>query len=181
MARYEVTKHLKAVYQVDAETPEAALEVPWPREDPDAVSILRERARDLDRKPAAGPKVIHDRTMRAGRTFERTFDGTIHQAVVLPGGRIKLDGLEVFKNLAQATAAIRPGVSLNAWAWWREVEPAAPAPTKPSKKPTKAEPVTAKKVDPADLRASLPAEDAATLAKMENGEPESAEEQEGQA
>jgi hypothetical protein len=124
MPRFEVTKHLEAVYQVDAETPEAALASPWPREDPDAVSILRERAKDLDRPKSAGPRTISDRTLRAGRTFERKFEGTTHQAVFIPGGRVKLDGVEVFATLSKATAAIRPGVSLNSWVWWKEVEPA---------------------------------------------------------
>jgi len=141
MPRYRVTKVLRFEYQVDAESEEAALQVPWPREDPDAVTILRQRARDLDRPASAGARVIADRVMRAGRTFQRAYAGQTYTATVVPGGKVKLEGgglSGTFKNLHAATQAILKGKSANAWAWWHEVEPVkkeknAAGPPKPKK------------------------------------------------
>ena len=142
MPRYNVTKVMRLQYEVEAENEEAALAVPWPREDPDAASIIREWARDLD-KPAGGPRVIADREMRAGRVFTRTYKGKTFTATIRPDGKVKLsfEGTEggpvsgFYGSLHQATAAAilladgKPH-SANAWQFWQEVEQAA----KPSKK-----------------------------------------------
>ncbi len=68
MPRYQVTKTLRLQYDVEADNEDSALQVPWPKDDPQAVTVVKERARDLDKKPA-GIRTITDRELRPGRTL----------------------------------------------------------------------------------------------------------------
>ena len=135
MPRFEVTKTLRLQYDVEADDEEAALQVPWPKEDPQAVTIVRQRARDLDRPASAGARVIADRELRPGRRLIARYRKAEWRAEVRADGQIEVQRKGssqtlTFPTLAKAALHIVDGKAVNGWALFRDAEPAAEKPKK---------------------------------------------------
>lgn len=156
MPRYSVRKDIRFEYEVDAATPEAALAVPWPKDDPDAVSIIRERARDLDRPKSAGVKVITDRQLTPGRRFTGKYLKQEFRLEVRADGQIEVQKkgsstTETYASMNRAAMAATGKKAINVWAWVRDTEAAKPeeppeaVPTEPAPELAPPKPAKAKK------------------------------------
>jgi len=135
MPRYQVRKDIRFEYEVNAETEAEALAVPWPKEDNDAVTVLRQRARDLDRPTSAGRAAITGRELRPGRRLIARYRKAEWRAEVRTDGQIEVQRKGssqtlTFPTLAKAAVHIVDGKAVNAWALFRDAEPAAEKPKK---------------------------------------------------
>jgi hypothetical protein len=178
---YEVVKQLRVRYTLDADTPEAALAAEPPADA--VIEVLRQRARDTERKPSAGRPALQNRELRIGRKLIAKYKGTEWVATVEPDGQISLrrakggsGTVTMFPTLAKAATSIIDGKAVNAWFLFRDAEPVTPVATPKVAKPSAKKPA-AKKVEAAKDPAAAPLE-----AKMEPA-PETAPEPtaEGQA
>lgn len=131
--RYQVTKTLRMEYQVDAETEADALAAAPP--DGAGVEVLRQRARDTERKPSAGRPALQDWELRLGRKLVAKYKGTEWIAEVRADGIAlhKKGGthVETYSSLAKAATSIIDGRAVNAWFLFRDPEPAAKPATQP--------------------------------------------------
>ncbi len=149
--KFEVTKQLRVVYTVEADDPQQALAAEPPGDA--TVSILKERAKDLDKQPSAGRPALVDRELRPGRRFVAKYKKQEWTAEVLADGQIALrkkggSHAETFPTLAKAATHIIDGKAVNAWALFRDApaakEKLAAGPPKPeaptiAEEPTEAE------------------------------------------
>lgn len=129
MPTFRITKVVRHDYEVTADSESDALSAPLPAAQ-ESITVLEQKARNLDKKSVSPVKVITDRTLRPRRAFRHAYKSDSFVATVLPGGRIELagDGIDtpiVLKNLQQAAqiaAALASGTkrSVNVYAFWKE-------------------------------------------------------------
>jgi hypothetical protein len=123
--KYKVVRVVEFTYELDAQSSDEAVAASRDMENP-AVRLVREHARSLEKR-APGRAATTDRELRPGRRFTAKHKGREYTAVVTDTGEIEVEGLGTFKSLNAAGQAIVQH-AVNAWAFWRDAEPAKPSP-----------------------------------------------------
>lgn len=128
--KFEVSKQLKVVYTLEAEGPDAALAAEPPADA--AITVLRQKAKDLDKQPSAGRPAIVDRELRPGRKLIARYKKVDWIAEVQADGQIALrkkggSHAETFPTLAKAAMHLIDGKAVNCWMLFRDA-PAAEGP-----------------------------------------------------
>ncbi len=147
--KFEVSKHLKVVYTLEADGPDTALAAEPPADA--TITVIRQRARDLDKQPA-GIRTITDRQLRPGRRLIAHYKGTEWIAEVQDDGLISLrrkgHPAQTFASLAKAATSIIDGKAVNAWFLFHDpaakeklaAGPPKPEPEQPTESPEPEEP-----------------------------------------
>ncbi len=136
---FEITKTFRFQYKVDAPDAETALKINVPSDA--TATVIRQRARDLDKQPGVGRPALKDRELRPGRKLVARYKKVEWIAEVQADRQIALrkkggSHADTFTTLARAAMHIVDGKAVNAWALFRD---APAAKEKPAASPPKPE------------------------------------------